>query len=45
MGDAATYTWVLEHRKIRVSLGDEDSGTYSQATLNEDNSQYSGTWH
>lgn len=45
MGDTATYTWVLEHRKIRVSLGDEDSDTYFQATLSEDSSQYSGTWH
>jgi hypothetical protein len=45
MGDEATYTWVLEHRKIRVSLGDKDSNTYFQATLNEDNSQYIGTWH
>ena len=45
MGDEATYTWVLEDRKIRVSLGEEDSNTYFQATLNEDNSQYVGTWH
>jgi hypothetical protein len=45
MGDAATYTWMLEHRKIRVSLGEEDSDTYFQATLNWDNSQYSGSWH
>jgi hypothetical protein len=45
MGDAATYTWVLEGGKIRVSLGDEGSDTYFEATLNEDYSQYSGTWH
>ena len=45
MGDEATYTWVLDHGKIRVSLGDEDSDTYFQATLNEDNSEYVGTWH
>ena len=45
MGDEATYTWVLDHPKIRVSLGDEDSDTYFQATLNEDNSEYVGTWH
>jgi hypothetical protein len=45
MGDEATYTWVLEDRKIRVSLGEKDSNTYFQATLNEDNSQYVGTWH
>jgi hypothetical protein len=45
MGDEATYTWVLEDRKIRVGLDDEDSNTYFQATLNEDNSQYIGTWH
>ena len=45
MGDEATYAWVLEGRTIRVSLGDQDSNTYFQATLNEDNSQYVGTWH
>ncbi len=45
MGDEATYTWVLEGRRIRVSLGDQDSNTYFQATLNEDHSQYIGTWH
>jgi hypothetical protein len=45
MGDEATYTWVLEDRKIRVSLGEKDSNTYFQATLNNDNSQYVGTWH
>ena len=45
MGDEATYTWVLQDRKIRVSLGDEDSSTYFQATLNKDNSEYIGTWH
>jgi hypothetical protein len=45
MGDAATYTWVLDHPEIRVSRGDEDSDTYFRATLNEDNSQYVGTWH
>ena len=45
MGDAATYIWVLDHPEIRVSLGDEDPDTYFRATLNEDNSQYVGTWH
>ncbi len=45
MGDEATYTWVLEDRTIRVSLGDEESRTYFEATLNKDNSQYIGTWH
>ena len=45
MGDEATYTWVLEDRTIRVSLDEENSDTYFQATLNEDNSQYIGTWH
>lgn len=45
MGGEATYTWVLEDRIIRVSLGENDSNTYFQATLNEDNSQYVGTWH
>ena len=45
MGDETTYTWVLEDRSIRVSLDEEDSDTYFQATLNDDNSQYIGTWH
>jgi hypothetical protein len=45
MGDEATYTWALEDGKIRVSLGEKDSDTYFQATLNDDNSQYIGTWH
>jgi hypothetical protein len=45
MGEEATYTWVLEHPEIRVSLGDKDSDTFFQATLNEDNSEYVGTWH
>lgn len=45
MGEEATYTWVLEHPEIRVSLGDKDSDTFFRATLNEDNSEYVGTWH
>jgi hypothetical protein len=45
MGNEATYTWVLQDRKIRVSLGEKDSDTYFQADLNEDSSQYIGTWH
>jgi exopolysaccharide biosynthesis protein len=45
MGDEATYTWVLDDRTIRVSLSDNDSDTYFQASLNEDKSQYAGTWH
>ena len=45
MGEEATYTWVLEHPEIRVSLGDKDSDTFFRATLNADNSEYVGTWH
>jgi hypothetical protein len=45
MGDGATDTWVLDHREIRVSLGDADSDAYCQATHNDDNSEYVGTWH
>ncbi len=45
MGEEATYTWVLEHPEIRVSLGDKDSDTFFRATLNGDNSEYVGTWH
>ena len=44
-GDEATYTWVLDHPTIRVSLGDAESDTYFQATFNEDSSEYVGTWH
>lgn len=45
MGDEATYTWVLENRNIRVSLGEKETATYFEATLNKDNSQYIGAWH
>lgn len=45
MGDAAIYAWELDGRKMRVSLRDGDSDAYFQATLNEDNSQYTGSWH
>jgi hypothetical protein len=45
MGQEATYTWMLEGQIIRVSSDEEDSDTYFQATLNEDHSQYIGTWH
>ncbi|HMI04646.1 MAG TPA: lipocalin family protein [Pedobacter sp.] len=44
-GDDSTYTWVLEGQKIRVSLGGKDSDTYFEATLNDDDSEYTGTWH
>jgi hypothetical protein len=44
-GGEATYAWVLDGGTIRVSLDDEDSTTYFQATLNEARSQYIGTWH
>ena len=45
MGDDSIYTWVLDGQEIRVSLGGEDSTTYFEATLNDDNSEYIGTWH
>jgi hypothetical protein len=45
MGDEARYTWTLEDKTICVRLDDQDTNTYFQATLNEDNSQYSGIWH
>jgi len=45
MGDEATYTWVLDHPEIRVSLGEKESDTYFRAILNADNSQYVGSWH
>src|SRR6185437_12407501 len=31
MGDAATYTWVLEGGRIRITLDGEDSDTYFEA--------------
>lgn len=45
MGDEATYTWVLDGQKIRVSQGDAESDTYFEARFNDDNSEYAGTWH
>lgn len=45
MGEEATYTWVLEHPELRVSLDGEEPDTYFRATLNEDNSEYTGAWH
>ena len=44
-GQVATYTWSLRDRTIRVSEGDESSGIYFEATVAEDRSSYSGTWH
>ena len=44
MGDAAIYTWALKGRTIRISLGGEESETYFEASFNDDNSEYSGTW-
>jgi hypothetical protein len=41
MGDESAYTWVLDGQKLRVSLG----GKESEATFNEDNTEYIGTWH
>ena len=46
MGDDSIYTWTLDGQTLRVSLGTgETSDAYFQATLNEDNSEYVGTWH
>jgi hypothetical protein len=45
MGDESTYTWVLDGQKLRVSLGDKESDTFFEATFNEDNTEYIGTWH
>ena len=44
-GDASTYTWVLDGRGFRVTLGSADSDTYFEAAFNDDNSEYTGTWH
>ena len=45
MGDESTYTWVLDGQKLRVSLGGKESGTFFEASFNDDNSEYVGTWH
>src|SRR5258708_24259523 len=45
MGDDSTYTWIFDGQKVRVSLGDKSSDTYFEATFNDDNSEYIGTWH
>ncbi|MFL6075456.1 MAG: hypothetical protein ACJ73S_18870 [Mycobacteriales bacterium] len=45
MGDESTYTWVLDGQKLRVSLGGKESDTFFQATFNQDNTEYVGTWH
>ncbi len=45
MGNEATYTWVLDGRTIRVSLGGDESETYFEARFTDDYSEYAGTWH
>jgi hypothetical protein len=45
IGDESTYTWVLDGQKLRVSLGGKESDTFFDATFNEDNTEYIGTWH
>jgi hypothetical protein len=49
MGDESTYTWVLDGQNLRVSLGGslggKESDTFFEATFNEDNTEYVGTWH
>ena len=45
MGDESTYTWVLDGQTLRISLGDRESDTFFEATFNEDNTEYIGTWH
>jgi hypothetical protein len=45
MGDESTYTWVLEGQKLRVSLGDKESDTFFEATFDNNDREYAGTWH
>jgi hypothetical protein len=45
MGDESTYTWVLDGQKLRVSLGNKESDTFFEASLNEGDTEYVGTWH
>ena len=44
-GDASVYTWVLDGQRLRVTQGDPGSDTYFEAAFDEDNSEYTGTWH
>lgn len=45
MGENFTYTWELDGKKLRMDFGDKDSDMYFEAIFNDDNSEYSGTWH
>ncbi|GAA4465809.1 hypothetical protein [Phytohabitans houttuyneae] len=45
MGDESTYTWVLDGQKLRVSLGGKESDTFFEATFNDEDTEYIGTWH
>jgi hypothetical protein len=45
MGNGATYTWLLDGQKIRVSQDDDKSDTYFEARFNDDSFEYAGTWH
>ncbi|TCC59424.1 hypothetical protein E0H73_22565 [Kribbella pittospori] len=45
MGDDSTYEWVLDGQNLRVSLSDKASDTFFEASFNDDNSEYAGTWH
>lgn len=45
MGDEAVYAWVLDGQNLRVSLSDQTSDTFFEASFNDDNSEYVGTWH
>lgn len=45
MGDESIYTWMMDGQKVRVIQGDQESDTFFEATFNDDNSEYVGTWH
>lgn len=45
VGNDATYTWVMDGRRVRVSLGGAESDTYFEARFADDDSAYAGTWH
>lgn len=44
MGDASTYTWDLEGKHLRIGLAGQ-SDTFFEASFNDDDSAYTGTWH
>ncbi|MFC9688809.1 hypothetical protein ACFTSF_09735 [Kribbella sp. NPDC056951] len=45
MGGKSIYTWTLDGKILRVSLGVGESDTYFEAAFKDDDSEYVGSWH